>query len=412
MGTLTDNLNLYKPANGETGWGDEVSANFDVLDTAITSAGIANVVDYGADPTGVADSSVAIRAACAAAKRVVFPHPVDPTTYIYDSGTPLVLDVGHTLVGLTKRVPLVFSGSAAIEPVANNSDILLRNMWLATQGPDLFTLPSGSEEYSIMTFENCLLDAGLNWNADHIDARLIYGTLTQMIFCRFLHTDFFAPKDMVDSAIQITSANNANCNKFYGCTFGTYGSPTVPFISAQASGGGKMHQWAFRDIACEGVQGGLVAGDFNASVFDNIMQFDAGSENVNDFIDLGSGGGTNVVRSLTLDAGMASGKYYVNSENAGNTAVYDTSGPVKRGERTKLINSADLGSSSPGTVYSDIYMNTGGVNARGGLHIFTKAGAITDGDFDVATDGLVGVDTSNNRFYVRHGGSWHYSALT
>lgn len=32
MGTFTPNLNLYKPANGELGWGDEVDANFDTLD--------------------------------------------------------------------------------------------------------------------------------------------------------------------------------------------------------------------------------------------------------------------------------------------------------------------------------------------------------------------------------------------
>ena len=35
MGTYTDNLNLYKSANAETGWGTLVSNNFNILDAAV-----------------------------------------------------------------------------------------------------------------------------------------------------------------------------------------------------------------------------------------------------------------------------------------------------------------------------------------------------------------------------------------
>ena len=37
MGTYTPNLNLYKPAIGETDWGDKVNQNFDILDSEVSS---------------------------------------------------------------------------------------------------------------------------------------------------------------------------------------------------------------------------------------------------------------------------------------------------------------------------------------------------------------------------------------
>lgn len=35
MGSLTENYNLYKPDNNETGWGDEVNNNFDIIDSKL-----------------------------------------------------------------------------------------------------------------------------------------------------------------------------------------------------------------------------------------------------------------------------------------------------------------------------------------------------------------------------------------
>lgn len=44
--------------------------------------------------------------------------------------------------------------------------------------------------------------------------------------------------------------------------------------------------------------------------------------------------------------------------------------------------------------------------------IITKAGAIADSDFQVPVDGLMGLDETNHRLYVRDGGVWKYAALT
>jgi len=45
---------------------------------------------------------------------------------------------------------------------------------------------------------------------------------------------------------------------------------------------------------------------------------------------------------------------------------------------------------------------------KGGVATLVKAGAITDGDFENAFDGLTGIDSINGRFYFRYGGAWHY----
>lgn len=49
---------------------------------------------------------------------------------------------------------------------------------------------------------------------------------------------------------------------------------------------------------------------------------------------------------------------------------------------------------------------------EGAVATKVKAGAPTDGDFTFPVDGMIAVDSSNNRIYVRHGGSWHYAGLT
>lgn len=35
MGDYTSNYNLYKPEKGETGWGEKVNDNFDILDQVL-----------------------------------------------------------------------------------------------------------------------------------------------------------------------------------------------------------------------------------------------------------------------------------------------------------------------------------------------------------------------------------------
>jgi hypothetical protein len=47
-----------------------------------------------------------------------------------------------------------------------------------------------------------------------------------------------------------------------------------------------------------------------------------------------------------------------------------------------------------------------------GVSTFVKAGAPVDGDFTYIEDGMLAVDSTNNRLYVRVGSVWKYAALT
>lgn len=86
MGTNTPILGLYKPADAEVGWGDEVDANFDVLESRITSKR-ADIRDYGAVGDNVTDDSGPIQTALDSGRHVYIP-PLAGTA-AYKIGTPL-----------------------------------------------------------------------------------------------------------------------------------------------------------------------------------------------------------------------------------------------------------------------------------------------------------------------------------
>lgn len=46
------------------------------------------------------------------------------------------------------------------------------------------------------------------------------------------------------------------------------------------------------------------------------------------------------------------------------------------------------------------------------LIVYHKAGVPTDADFANPVSGLIVIDTTDNRLYVRSGSAWKYAALT
>lgn len=70
------------------------------------------------------------------------------------------------------------------------------------------------------------------------------------------------------------------------------------------------------------------------------------------------------------------------------------------------INNGDIGTA--GITYYENLEPSGNVS----LVAKVKAGTFSDADFDKDTDGLLAVDSTNGRLYLRYGGVWHYITVT
>lgn len=105
---MTDKLGLYKPDNGETGWGDEVNANADLIDERFAFSEHYNVKDFGALGDGVTDDTDAIQAALDeaytggslpyAGRVVFFPYG----DYFLADGSGLTIPDNVRVTGLTQ----------------------------------------------------------------------------------------------------------------------------------------------------------------------------------------------------------------------------------------------------------------------------------------------------------------------
>jgi len=167
---------------------------------------------------------------------------------------------------------------------------------------------------------------------------------------------------------------------------------------------------------------------FYMDVSANTLRLGSGSSN--GFLNIYGTGGTSYL-SLTNDGtnstiSSSSGSLnlgtsgdltlanYVNIVGEGN---FDIKGDLT-GSRTITI--GDTGKANDDVVMVDASNwsvgSSGMVNASfGGLGTKVVAGEITDASFTglgTVFNGLMGVDSSDNRLYIRHGGTWHYAGLT
>ena len=76
-----------------------------------------------------------------------------------------------------------------------------------------------------------------------------------------------------------------------------------------------------------------------------------------------------------------------------------------------ILNNGNVGINTTSPSYKlDV---SGIIRSTAGLSTFVKAGTISDTDFtETALDGLMAVDSTDNRLYVRSGGIWKYIAFT
>lgn len=84
------------------------------------------------------------------------------------------------------------------------------------------------------------------------------------------------------------------------------------------------------------------------------------------------------------------------------------------GLRTGANPNAPLTGRKNGASSDTLEIHPGGrVKALDGVVTLTKAGVVSDSDFDeTPDDGTLAVDTTNNELYVRIGGAWLSVALT
>jgi len=106
------------------------------------------------------------------------------------------------------------------------------------------------------------------------------------------------------------------------------------------------------------------------------------------------------------------GKSLGNLNVKGNVEVFDSSGNSKaylQGSDGAIVMGGDVNlyRSTANFLQTDDQFYAGD-----GVRMKTKAGIPTDSDTTVDADGVIILDTTNHRLYIRSGGTWKYAALT
>lgn len=225
--------------------------------------------------------------------------------------------------------------------------------------------------------------------------------------------------------LQTVGGNNTGFAEVAGCRF-------LQDIAADlVDFGACIHGWAHHNVVLAQANppfvlypGGSSAPLPSLDVHDNRYYGNATYHNA--FVSLWAGitGLTSFdtvhVHDNLVDA--ASAVYEIDSPNATNTMaigamdVHDntrTNGTALW-RNTKGI-SYSIGSTVSERVGSVVQQaQTGLATTLGGslALVLLKAGVPADSDFTSPQDGLVVIDTADNRLYVRQGGAWHYASLT
>lgn len=79
---------------------------------------------------------------------------------------------------------------------------------------------------------------------------------------------------------------------------------------------------------------------------------------------------------------------------------------------TRGFKNLTINKQTPGTVTPDAHLDVNGQAFTNGVSTTVVAGAVTDGAFTYVEDGMLGVDSTNGRLYLRYGGAWHYIDVT
>lgn len=372
-----------------------------------------NVQHYGAIPNTGTDSSAAIRAAHAAAAAATPARPVyyPNGQYLYNSATPLILGTNASMLGAGNSSTQVYFQQAGIKLGPGQSQTI-KDMYLWTDGPDLVTTNDTVTPVANVLFDNVSL------TSTSAGAHLFYApSTTALIGASFRRCDWVAATNYTAAPIYLLG-NSHNVNFWTENTLQCSNSTTATkyFVHIESSNATNTYQNVFRDTDVEGgVNGVFKLLGTTASVIEGCTVYDPPAVIASDIVYIGQPAGGSIsancrVIDVVSNGALAGGVFGVNVLDSQLCSVSHTPLPVKVGQFTKLYDVATP-TTVTGTPYSATYQR-GPLDAPQGLRLFRKAGAVVDGDFDVIADGILALDTTNSKLYVRIAGAWKSVTVT
>lgn len=144
--------------------------------------------------------------------------------------------------------------------------------------------------------------------------------------------------------------------------------------------------------------------DGSAVTTDDVNLYYDTAEIATSFTPMGGTGWYKLTGSFT---GVASAKDYGVRVKAGKTVYIDN---MKVQQGTATTQTMYVTNSGTGVTNLNVQGLINGT--QNGIATYVKAGTISDSDFTTATNGLMAIDSTNGRLYLRSGGSWNYIAFT
>lgn len=374
-----------------------------------------NVKDHGARGNGVDNDLPYIQAAydsAAPGGRVIIP----PGQYKCTGGVLNVSSSHVTFTGTSREsvqinfvgagAGMQLGGAGAATPV---NDITIEHLTLnASSGADLLKVVTGGIHDSL--FFDLRLESTVNSPMLYLNDA---GTSRVFIGNTFFHVNWDS-NCTTTNPIYLVGYSNLNGNFWWDQIWQSNGILTVPWLFFDNTNtGGYNYQNVFRGVDVEAVTAGIAKVVSGAQfVFEDITLYDQPGPTTADLYQFAAhAGGLNTKFTRIVNcqrAGGALGGGLVDVNLTGTTYSHvEQSGTARGAANCQIIGMDVVNGFNPASM---LLITQSGM-LIGQLATVTKAGIPNDADYG-AVDGLMVLDSTNHRLYIRDGGVWKYAALT